>query len=362
MTLARVLVPLRLSRLFRDSVDALRTMGIVLVLVTWPLLLSITWTLVCAETTVFDEDGVLVSSSVFPTELMRSSSSLVGYLSFFVTLTVSSVLAANLDKYNSGLERFNCFNGQCYDLALLLSNLLRTSTPVDVALDGTLPMVEVIEAIGLLPNVVKFVLRDNFDLDRFVNPSAVSTPTSSNVLSTFHEHYAEAKRRHPEDETLPFQVLFELIVHSFERFKDDGQVSEHEWGAITQRLETVYGPWGDLCTKNAYANPRFIQAFLRNMLTLYYVFLAPFFVSTFKSTSTSVFAIAVVVYLFSGCYEAARQIANPFVSAKDTPFFFDRSETVTGASNATRNNIQRLLLVAGGRRRLTRPLRALHSR
>ena len=329
-------------------VDAARMVSAVLVLTMVPMISVVAWTLIISRSRTEPDAFGSVSIGAFPNALSFGTE-IIPTLSFFVTMTVSSVLTSCLSKYSTAMERFNCFSGQCYDLALLLAHLVRTSPSDDPAL-GALSMKGTMQAIGLLPSIVKFHLRGDFNIDEFVGSRSnnkkqdVQPPTS--VFTLFRERYVAAHRAHPEDDTMPFQIMFELIVHSFEGFKDRGLITEGEWETVTRRLETVYGPWGDMCTKKDYAQPRLIQSFLSSMLYLYYLFLAPYLVATFDSESTALLAVFVVVFLFSGCYEAAGQIANPYASSKDNPFFFSSNETVTNTAVATRNNINRLMRTA----------------
>lgn len=335
-------------RVFAAALDSLRMVLAVLVLTGSTMVGVAAWTLLVSRTS--SSDGLDWSSSVFPSAL-QFGTEVIPTLSFFVTLTVSSVLANSLSKYSAAHERFNCFCGQCYDLALLLANLARTTeTLSDQSMVGALSPSETMQAIGLLPLIVKFVLRGKFNLKSFVgrptDRRVYAHPHPTAVLDRFQERYVAARQAHPDDKTMPFQVMFELIVRSLEGFKDQGLLTELEWDGVTRRLQTVYGPWGDMVTKSDYAQPRLIKSLLSSTLYLYYAFLVPYLVARFNDEASSVLAGALVVFVFSGCYESSRQIENPFASAKENPFFFSEDETVTNTGKATRINVQRLTVSA----------------
>lgn len=328
--------PLNPITALSQVLDTAHTVWLISTLIFWPMMFVLVWGVIFSNSLNADK----TSSDLAPVDLL-SNETLIGYLAFFVTLTVSSKLSNCLDKYSTGLERYNCFSGQCYDLALLLTNLMASKKHEQESRFSDQAMYNTILSVSRLPLIVKFVLRDDFNLEDFVNGNKGSrTPQ---YLMDFATDYKVAHRENPDDPTIPFQVMFERIISQLEVYKVNTTMSPLEWNSVTRRVETVYGPWGDMVTKDAYKNPRFMQSFMLLLLYMFYASVTPFFIIRFESLGSAMLVNIVLVFIFSGCYEAASKITNPFESASEYPFFFASYETATAAGEATVCNIERLL-------------------
>ena len=311
-------------------VDIVRMLLLLLASTFWELVLCILWAVVCDR-----------RPDLMPRAL-RDDATIVGILGFFLTFSVSFVLSTMVSQHFSSIERYNAFCGQCYDFAVLVVNLHNGVRPdIKANSDGTTR--RAITTIGMMPYAVKHVLRGTFRVGAFQRHPHWHSELAK---AEFARRYTEANGDRNSDASLPFVILFEMIVADLEALKDQAAFSVQEWVTLSSRLETVWGPWGDMSTRNAYGMPRFIVAFLTATIWLYYVALIPYLV-TQVGLSNGIWLTVVIVTIFSGCFDAAFEIRNPFVSARSHPFFFDPSETVTQSAKQTNAIIQRLFASAG---------------
>ena len=322
-SIVKLMSPLALLKTIRDVV---RMFVLTIILILWPLSLSLLWGYLYDR----NKEGVYALK-------LASSTTLTGILSFFLTFVVGAILSGMLTKNFEAIERFNAFAGQCYDMCLLLSGLRIGVNEAD-----TVMLQDTMVLTGMLPYLVKFIMRESFDIRAFLKHSDWNK--RDRLIKEYEREYKEAKDNCSiNDDGLPFLVMYEMLVFKLELLKDSVQLSPVEWREVTSRLQTIYGPWGDMCTRNSYGLPRYIAAFYWLLIIAYYFVAIPTFLEEFGFTNGMV-VTGLMVFTFSGCYYGAQQVANPYLSKLDHPFFYSKDETVTNVAKCTNAAIQRLFV------------------
>lgn len=294
-----------------------------------------------------------------PDFLVSIDSTALGVIGFFVTFSVGYVIQGQLGKHYSAIERYNAFCGQCLDFSINMYAYIDLEKP-----NSRFDIIDTITLTNLLALAVKFLQRGQYNHKLFTSQSN-KIWGDRHLITIYKEKY---DRLPYEDNDRAFVSIYWLLFQQLEKLKDDHSINNEEWQEALGRLESIYGPWGDIATRISYSLPRGISSFFQLTLLMYYFFLVPSLVA--KNGIVGFVWSMILVLLFSGGFEISIKIGNPFHSSKDYFFFYDANETVSVSNKMLKNQLTNILQMANSvsgsgikkNMRPSLPFSLLHSR
>jgi hypothetical protein len=250
-------------------------------------------------------------------------------INMMMSFAVVGVLQANLARHNAAVERFNAFAGQCYDISLYLHTLY-TSKGKEVSREDKNDFEQSIVLVSAIPNSVEHIFREDFDKEK------VNISSSEKYMFGNHEDMGDY-----------FLDLLQFLSKRLENLKDRNQrkpqegITSEEWKQSVEKVATIYGPWGDMCTLRGYVKPAIIEHVLRISIFLWYMFTIPLIVDAYRSSYLLI--ITVTVLFIEGLFSVSNKIENPFISFTNNPYVMSKGETVSLTASATTKQIKRFL-------------------